>query len=212
MSNLGRSMSDFWRLTDRTPRDPAKDRLSVKKVGLNLEDQAEFVEFIINHHKSHQTPWICCAPFYWKSADPGRRAQSSCVESKIWFKIQNPNSNLHMKICSKIQNPKSKIHRQSPKFGALGPHIKNCYSKIQNLKSGRKSLDSRFWIGEFWGLDSGFWILERPRGCTTRQFSDGASVFEASAKPTLSDRVGESGKLSFRNQGTGSKDYILHDF
>ena len=47
---------------------------------------------------------------------------------------------------SKIQNP-----RQNPKYGALGPHIKNCYITIQNQKSrkfGQKSLDWGFWISD----------------------------------------------------------------
>ena len=69
-------------------------------------------------------------------------------------KIQNPKSPK-----SKIlypQLPKSKIQnpRQNPKYGALGPHIKNCYITIQNPKSrkfGQKSLDWGFWI-----LDLGF--------------------------------------------------------
>ena len=53
-----------------------------------------------------------------------------------------------------------------------------------------------FWILGFWG----FWILGRSRGCTTRQFGDGAwrsearippgLPFKATSKPTVSNRVG----------------------
>ena len=131
-------------------------------------------------------------------------------------KIQNPKSEIQNPK-SKIQNPKSEIQNpkskiQNPKspakiqnLGRWGPHIKNCYITIQNPKSkspksGRKSLDFGFWIGEFWILDSRFWILDSrfwilggSRGCTTRQFSDGAWRSEARippGPPTVSDRVG----------------------
>ena len=116
--------------------------------------------------------------------------------------IQNPKfaqkEMLHNAPKSKILNPKSKIPRQNPKFGALGASHKELLhndpkSKIQNPKSpksGRKSLDFGFWIGEFWILDSrfwildsGFWILGGSRGCTTRQFSDGAWRSEARIPP-----------------------------
>ena len=50
-------------------------------------------------------------------------------------------------------------------------------------------------------MDFGFWILGESRGCTTRQFSDGALRSEArippgpslggGAEPTVSDTVGE---------------------
>ena len=84
-----------------------------------------------------------------KSADPGRRAQSSSsyVESKICHKIQNPKS-----PNSKIQNPKSKIPKipkiqnpKSPKFGALGASHKDLLhngpkSKIQNPQNPKSKI------------------------------------------------------------------------
>ena len=82
--------------------------------------------------------------------------------------------------------------------GRWGPRIKNCYITIQNPKSpksGRKNLDFEFWIGEFWILDSGFWILGRSRGCTTRQFSDGALRSEAQIPPGPSLAVARLGYL-----------------
>ena len=64
-----------------------------------------------------------------------------------------------------------------------------------------------FWIGEFWILDSGFWVLGRPGKRTTRQFSDGALRSEArippgpslagGAQPPVSDTVGEGGQTWF---------------
>ena len=71
-------------------------------------------------------------------------------------KIQNPKSPK-----SKIlypQLPKSKIQnpRQNPKYGALGPHIKNCYITIQNPKSKiQKIWPKKFGLGI---LDFGFGI------------------------------------------------------
>ena len=93
-----------------------------------------------------------------------------------------------------------------------------------------------FWIldlGGFWILDLGdfgFWILGilgilvilgGSRGCTTRQFGDGAWRSEArippgppfrdSAKPTISDIVGARKQIELQKPA-GSKDYILHIF
>ena len=84
-------------------------------------------------------------------------------------KIQNPKSPKSPK--SKIQNPKSpkskilnpqlpksKIQnpRQNPKYGALGPHIKNCYITIQNPTSKiPKIWPKKFGLGI---LDFGFGI------------------------------------------------------
>ena len=98
--------------------------------------------------------------------------------------IQNPKSEI---LTSKAQNPKSKIPRKIQNLGRGGPHIKNCYITIQNpksRKSGRKSLDFGLAnFDEFWILDSGFWILGRSRGCSTRQYSDGALRSEARIPP-----------------------------
>ena len=145
-------------------------------------------------------------------------------------KIQNPKS------------PKSKIHRQTPKFGTFGASHKELLhndpkSKIQKPQNpkfgdfgdfgsgGFKILD--FGFGEFWILDLGildpgdfgfwgFWIFGiwgRSRGCTTRQFGDGAWRSEArippgpplgaTSKPTVSDRVGAREKIELN-------DYMLH--
>ena len=77
-----------------------------------------------------------------------------------------------------------------------------------------------FWILAFGILDFGFWgfwildfgILGRSRGCTTRQFGDGAWRSEArippglplgaTSKPTVSDRVGARKQIEhfFRGQ------------
>ena len=48
-------------------------------------------------------------------------------------------------------------------------------SKIQNPRNpAEKVWILDFGYGKFWILESGFWILGGSRGCTTRQFSDGA--------------------------------------
>ena len=70
-----------------------------------------------------------------------------------------------------------------------------------------------FWILDFRDFgDFGFWILGRSRGCTTRQFSDGAwrsearippgLVLGATSKPTVSNRVGARKQIEhfFRGQ------------
>ena len=151
-------------------------------------------------------------------------------------KIQNHQNPKSPK--SKIPNPKSprsktkipkipKIFRQNPKFGALGASHKDLLHndpksktpKIQNLGI----LDFGFWIRGiwdfgFWDFGSwGFWILEilvllgRSRGCTTRQFGDGAWRSEArippgppfrdSAKPTISDIVGARKQIELQKPG-----------
>ena len=97
-----------------------------------------------------------------------------------------------------------------------------------------------FWIwdfgfGGFWILDFGdfgFWILlilvllGRSRGCTTRQFGDGAwrseagippgPLFRDSAKPTLSDIVGARKQIELQKPGAREVKTIfytsLHDF
>ena len=128
-------------------------------------------------------------------------------------KIQNPQNpeNPKSKIpkIPKIQNPKSKLFW--PDFGDLGFWI---------LDFG----DFGFWIlgildfGDFGILgilDFGilaFGILGRSRGCTTRQFGDGAWRSEArippglplgaTSKPTVSNRVGARKQIEhfFRGQ------------
>ena len=134
-------------------------------------------------------------------------------------------------------DPKSKIpNPQNPKFGDFGFWI-------------RGILD--FGFGGFWILgildlgDFGFWILDlgdfgfwgfrillilvllgRSRGCTTRQFGDGAWRSEArippgppfrnSAKPTLSDIVGARKQIELQKPGAQEVKTIfytfLHDF
>ena len=98
-----------------------------------------------------------------KSADPGRRAQSSYsyVESPKIQNPQNPKSprskiqnppNPKSKI-PQIQNPKSKIPKiQNPKSPKLGPHKDLLHNgpKSKISKIGQKSLDFGFWIGGFW--------------------------------------------------------------
>ena len=71
--------------------------------------------------------------------------------------------------------------------------------------------DFGFWILGFWGF-WGFWILGGSRGCTTRQFGDGAWRSEArippglplgaTSKPTVSNRVGARKQIEhfFRGQ------------
>ena len=71
---------------------------------------------------------------------------------------KSPKSKIQKSPKSKILNPqlpKSKIlnPRQNPKFGALGPHIKNCYITIQNPKS---KIPNPNFFGQIWG----FWILD----------------------------------------------------
>ena len=144
---------------------------------------------------------------------------------------------LHNDPKSKIQNP------QNPKFGDFGFWI---------LDSGDFGfwilgiLDFGFWgfwildFGDFgfWGFwildlgDFGFWILGilvllgRSRGCTTRQFGDGAWGSEArippgppfrdSAKPTISDIVGARKQIELQKPGAQEVKTIfyafLHDF
>ena len=128
------------------------------------------------------------------------RNPKSKICTKSYITLQNPKSEIQNPK-SKIQNPKSKIPRQNPKFGALGGSHKELLhndpkSKIPKIRPKKFG----FWIGEFWILDSrfwildsGFWILGGSRGCTTRQFSDGAWRSEARiplGPPTVSDRVG----------------------
>ena len=87
-----------------------------------------------------------------------------------------------------VQNPKSRIQN----LDHWGPHKKNCYITIQNPKSK---------IPEIRPKKFGFLILGGSRGCTTRQFSDGALRSEARippGPPTVSDRVG--GRKKTRQQ------------
>ena len=146
-------------------------------------------------------------------------------------KIQNPKSEIPK---SKIQNPpnpkspKSKI--QNPRN--LGPHKELLHngpkSKIQNPQNRPKKFG--FWILDLG--DFGFWILGilvllgRSRGCTTRQFGDGAWRSEArippgppfrdSAKPTISDIVGARKQIELQKPGAQEVKTIfytfLHDF
>ena len=76
-------------------------------------------------------------------------------------KIQNP-QNPKSKIPKILypQLPKSKIQnpRQNPKYGTLGPHIKNCYITIQNPKSKiQKIWPKKFGLGI---LNFGFWLWD----------------------------------------------------
>ena len=142
-------------------------------------------------------------------------------------KIQNPQNPQNPKSSAKIQN-----------LGRWGPHVKNCYITIQNPKSKIPKIRPKkfgFWILGildfgilgFWILGIlgfwGFWILGilgiwdfgvlgRSRGCTTRQFGDGAWRSEArippglplraTSKPTVSNRVGARKQIEhfFRGQ------------
>ena len=93
--------------------------------------------------------------------------------------------------------------------------------------------DFGFWILGI--LDFGFWgfwillilvLLEGSRGCTTRQFGDGAwrsearippgPPFKDSAKPTLSDIVGARKQIELQKPGAQEVKTIfytfLHDF
>ena len=157
-------------------------------------------------------------------------------------KIQNPQNPQN------LQNPKSSAKIQN--LGRWGPHIKICYITIKGdfgfwiLDSGDFGfwildlVDFGFWI--WWILDFGswgFWILGildfadfgafgRSRGCTTRQFGDGAWRSEArippgppfrdSAKPTLSDIVGARKQIELQKPGAQEVKTIfytfLHDF
>ena len=86
-------------------------------------------------------------------------------------------------------------------------------------------LDFGFW--GFWILDfADFVLLGKSRGCTTRQFGDGAWRSEArippgppfrdSAKPTLSDIVGARKQIELQKPGAQEVKTIfytcLHDF
>ena len=86
-------------------------------------------------------------------------------------------------------------------------------------------LDFGFW--GFWILDfADFGVLGRSRGCTTRQFGDGAwrsearippgPLFRDSAKPTLSDIVGARKQIELQKPGAQEVKTIfytfLHDF
>ena len=78
-----------------------------------------------------------------------------------------------------------------------------------------------FWILDFG--DFGFLILEilgRSRGCTTRQFGDGAWRSEArippglplgaTSKPTVSDRVGATKEIELQKRGVQDAATICH--
>ena len=86
--------------------------------------------------------------------------------------------------------------------------------------------DFGFWILGILGFgDFGFWILVllgRSRGCTTRQFGDGAWRSEArippgppfrdSAKPTLSDIVGARKQTELEKPGAQEVKTIFYTF
>ena len=114
-------------------------------------------------------------------------------------------------------------------FGFGGFWILNCenfgFRGFWSLDFG----DFGFWI--WWILDFGdfgFWILVilvllgRSRGCTTRQFGDGAWRSEArippgppfrdSAKPTLSDIVGARKQIELQKPGAQEVKTILYTF
>ena len=168
-------------------------------------------------------------------------------------KIQNPQN---PKSSAKIQNlgrwgPHIKIcyitiqNLQNPKFGDFGFWILDSGDfgfwiwGILDFGFGGFGIldlgDFGFWIlgildFGFWG----FWILDfadfgalgRSRGCTTRQFGDGAWRSEArippgppfrdSAKPTLSDIVGARKQIELQKPGAQEVKTIfytfLHDF
>jgi len=141
-------------------------------------------------------------------------------------------------------DPKSKIpNPQNPKFGDFGFWIRGILD-FGDFGSWLLDLgEFGFWI---WGIldfgSWGFWILDfgdfgswilvilmllgRSRGCTTRQFGDGAWKSEArippgppfrdSAKPTLSDIVGARKQIELQKPGAQELKTIsytfLHDF
>ena len=133
--------------------------------------------------KVSKSQWTHCTSLHCQSLSicpaffAQKRPQHRCK------KIRRPGSacsvflyDVASKIWSKIQTPKSEI--QNPK----------------SPKSGQKSLDFGF-------RNSRFWILGGSRGCTTRQFSDGALRSEARippGPPTVSDRAG--GRKKTRQQ------------
>ena len=166
-------------------------------------------------------------------------------------KIQNPQNLQNPKSCAKIQN----LGRWGPHIKICYITIQNPKSKIPKIQN-LGILDFGFWIrgildfGDFgfWIsgiLDFGFWILGilefgdfgfwillilvllgRSRGCTARQFGDGAWRSEArippgppfrdSAKPTLSDIVGARKQIEPQKPGAQEVKTIfyifLHDF
>ena len=96
-------------------------------------------------------------------------------------KMRNPKSQIQNQ---KIQNPKSYAKIQN--LGHWVPHIKNCYITIQNPNSQNSA--EKVWIVDFGLGNFGFWIPDLgfsggSRGCTTRQFSEGASRSEARILP-----------------------------
>ena len=116
-------------------------------------------------------------------------------------KIQHPKSNIQNQ---KIQNPNSKLARENPKFGALGASHKDLLhndpkSKIPKIRP--KSLDFGYWIGEFWVFDSG---RDLPLGnCASRSKAriPPGPPLTASAKPTVSHRVGQKGQTWLEKHG-----------
>ena len=108
-----------------------------------------------------------------------------------------------------LQHPKTKIPRKNPKFGALGASHKELLHNDPKSKMPKIRL-KKFGFG-FRILDWGLWILGRSRGFTTRQFNDGASRSEAriplgpplmaSAKPTVSDTVGQKEQTWLEKHG-----------
>ena len=154
-------------------------------------------------------------------------------------KTQNPQDSKFPR--SKIQNPqnpkspkspKSKILRQNPKFGALGASHKDLLHNDPKSKIPKNPKFGDFGFGILDLGDFGFWILlilvllGRSRGCTARQFGDGAWRSEArippgppfrdSAIPTLSDIVGVRKQIKPQKPGAQEVKTIfytfLHDF
>ena len=156
-------------------------------------------------------------------------------------KIQNPKSPAKLQNLGRCEashkellhtDPKSNQsqHPQNPKFGDFGF---GGFWILGILDFGFGG----FWIldlGGFWILDLGdfgfwgFWILVilvlfgRSRGCTTRQFGDGAWRSEArippgppfrdSAKPTLSDIVGARKQIELQKPGAQEVKTIFYTF